>query len=671
MKTKKIKIILIILLLGTLFLLGMAGKVDAMDSDGNLVIVLDPGHGGGDPGATGGNLREDEVNFKIAYYAKEELEQYEGVKVYLTRYNNNPSIYDRVEIAKNYNADLLVSLHINSGASSARGAAIWVTQDNTQVEYKQKATELGNTILYHIGTLGVRNNGVQIRSGQPDEWYDSGVVQDYYGIIRYAQRIKLRSLLVEHCFISNANDREYINSDEKLRKMAQADVKGIVEAYGLQRKGQGFIPIKTMDMEQQELNLQIQNNDLQPVAYVNPIINPGNASNQNLEWYSSNPEVVRVWNGRIRGLQQGEAVIKAISKNNQRIATCKVVVTKPKVPLQNITTTTTEQTVNIDETGDIYIDFYPNDCDDKILYWKSSKPEIVRVWNGHYRGLKEGISIITAYSRAGGKQASCKVKVKDANKVYVENVEFEQEEYTVDIDEAINLPFSYTPANSENAEFMWSSSNPEILRVSNNRFRGLKEGTAEIIVQTTDGMFEKRIKVTVKNLNKPYVQDLEIEKEKYVININEAVDLPFTYTPINSKNAEFVWSSSNPEILRVWNNRFRGLKEGIAEVIVKTFDGRYEKKIKVVVKNPNKMYVEDVKLEQNEFTVKVNEAVDLLYSYSPSESENAEFIWSSSNLEILRVWNNRFRGLKEGTAYVVIRTVDETFEKKIKVTIEK
>ena len=37
---------------------------------------------------------------------------------------------------------------------------------------------------------------------------------------------------------------------------------------------------------------------------------------------------------------------------------------------------------------------------------------------------------------------------------------------------------------------------------------------------------------------------------------------------------------------------------------------------------------------------------------------NAEFEWSSSNDEILRVWHNRFRGLKEGTAYVIARSDD-------------
>ena len=200
MKNKLLIMTLAVLALFVAFIICTSGDVHASDSAGNFVIVLDPGHGGGDPGAISGGIREDQVNFKIASYLKQYLEQYKDVKVYLTRYNDCPSIYDRVEIAKSYNADLIVSLHINSGSSSDRGAAIWVTQDKTKVQYYQKASEAAVQILNRIHALGLPNNGVQTRSGQPNEWYDSGVVQDYYGIIRYAQRVELRSLLIEHCF---------------------------------------------------------------------------------------------------------------------------------------------------------------------------------------------------------------------------------------------------------------------------------------------------------------------------------------------------------------------------------------------------------------------------------------------------------------------------------------
>ena len=140
MKKLYIIIISIIIALGCIILI--QPKVNAADDEGNLVIVLDPGHGGSDPGAANSSygLQEAYINYRIAVYCKEELEKYEGVKVYLTRYADCPSIYERGEFAKNYQADLVVSIHINSSpSSSARGAEIWVTQDNTRIEYYEKS----------------------------------------------------------------------------------------------------------------------------------------------------------------------------------------------------------------------------------------------------------------------------------------------------------------------------------------------------------------------------------------------------------------------------------------------------------------------------------------------------------------------------------------------------
>ena len=146
-------------------------KVNAMDEEENFVIVIDPGHGGNDPGAInyGLGLREAEINYKISKYAKEELEKYEGVKVYLTRYDNCPTIFERGEIAKKYNADLVLSMHINSGNKNRRGAEVWVTQDNTKIEYYQKSKIVGEKVLNNLSKLGIKNRGVSTRTGKSEE----------------------------------------------------------------------------------------------------------------------------------------------------------------------------------------------------------------------------------------------------------------------------------------------------------------------------------------------------------------------------------------------------------------------------------------------------------------------------------------------------------------------
>ena len=651
----------IVLLIGLLFLL--EGQVQAADSEGNFVIVLDPGHGGTDPGTSAGGIREDTVNFKLAYYAKEELEQYEGVKVYLTRYNDCPTIYDRVEIAKNYKADLLVSMHINSGGG--RGAAVWVTQDTTKVQYYQKAAEVANKILNNISSLGLKNNGVQTRSGQPNEWYSSGVVQDYYGIIRYAQRVELRSLLIEHCFMDNASDRNYINSDEKIKRLAQADVKGIVEAYQLQKKNTGNIPVKSFSLTTSELNMEITSNNLQPVYYFTPNFLPSNATNKGIEWYSTDSNTVRVYEGKIRALKEGEATITAITKNNQRIATCKVVVTKPSIPLQSISIDKTERTLSIDEKTHINVSFYPENCTDKTLYWVSSNPDVVRVYEGDIRGLKEGVSVITATSRAGAKQVSCKVTVKKDGKVYVEEIVPEHEEYTIGVNQAITINYEYSPKNAENTDFSWTSSNPNVLRVYWNQIRGLKEGDAEIIIKTPEGITEKRITIHVKNVK---VENIIPEKEEYTIGVNEVINIGYTYSPKNATNTDFSWTASDASVLSVYWNKVRGLKPGVSYIIVKTPDGSVEKKIKITVKSP---YDIRVVPEKETYTIGVNEAIDIKCTYTPSNLKAEDFTWTASNPSILSVYWDRMRGLKAGTTDLIIKSLDGTYEKKIKVVVEK
>jgi N-acetylmuramoyl-L-alanine amidase len=90
-------------------------------------IVVDPGHGGGDPGAISPRgLKEKDLNLIVSKYLKEELEK-RGFKVILTRSRDTHlTLGERVSIAKRYNADLFLSVHTNSNRSRhIRGVEIY------------------------------------------------------------------------------------------------------------------------------------------------------------------------------------------------------------------------------------------------------------------------------------------------------------------------------------------------------------------------------------------------------------------------------------------------------------------------------------------------------------------------------------------------------------------
>jgi N-acetylmuramoyl-L-alanine amidase len=95
------------------------------------VIVIDPGHGGHDPGASGAQGFEKDVNLAAALALKERLERSPRYKVVLTREDDTyVPLESRVRIAQRAGADLFISLHSDSGPdASVRGASVYTLSD--------------------------------------------------------------------------------------------------------------------------------------------------------------------------------------------------------------------------------------------------------------------------------------------------------------------------------------------------------------------------------------------------------------------------------------------------------------------------------------------------------------------------------------------------------------
>ena len=204
----------------------------------NIVVVLDPGHGGKDSGATRGSVYEKTINFKVASYCKAELEKYYGVTVYMTRTGDtNPSLEARARFAASKNADILVSIHQNSGSSSSRGAEVYYPNKNYKPAIGNSGKAVANSIQKELVSLGLNNRGTKIRNTANGSTYADGSYADYYGIIRNAKKLGVPGIIVEHAFLSNTSDyNNFLNSDSKLQKLGVADATGIAKAFGLRKE---------------------------------------------------------------------------------------------------------------------------------------------------------------------------------------------------------------------------------------------------------------------------------------------------------------------------------------------------------------------------------------------------------------------------------------------------
>lgn len=222
-------------------------------SNGNIVVVLDPGHDGSHGGTSGNGVAESVINLKIAQYCKEELQKYSGVTVYMTR-DSQTCPYggsrvdakscneSRVAYAKSVGADIYVSLHNNSASSSeASGVEIYYPNTNYNPSVSRTGEELASQILRKLTALGLKNRGTKIRTCKdtvPEYQYPDGSQADYYAVIRNCKKEGIPAIIVEHAFVTNPSDvSNYLSTDEQLKKLGVADATGIAQYYNLK---QGF-----------------------------------------------------------------------------------------------------------------------------------------------------------------------------------------------------------------------------------------------------------------------------------------------------------------------------------------------------------------------------------------------------------------------------------------------
>lgn len=232
---------------------GMASEASIMSIDefsraatGGMTICLDPGHGGSDSGANAFGQKESALTLKIANYCKEELEKYD-VNVVMTRTTDTrPSenaaqdLIDRVMMAKKAGASYIISIHLNSAAStSAHGAEVYFPNTSGNASLSSNGQAMAKAIQSQLVALGLYDRGIKIRNymdGSTSSNPNSSD-RDYYGIIRYAKEQNISGLIIEHCFLNNPDEyNKYLSSDAKLQQLGVADAKGIVSALGLSLK---------------------------------------------------------------------------------------------------------------------------------------------------------------------------------------------------------------------------------------------------------------------------------------------------------------------------------------------------------------------------------------------------------------------------------------------------
>lgn len=223
-------------------LLGFFSYAPAVAAQEEVVIVIDPGHGGDQEGGMYDAFVEKEMTLITAKAMKEALEQYEGVTVYLTREDDRKmTLEDRVAYAKEKKANMLFCLHYNLSKdhNTLFGAECWVSAFD---RYYSEGYRFADIEIRALEQLGLYSRGIKTRLN------DDGI--DYYGIIRHAREQELTCVLIEHCHMDHENDRPFCEGREQWEAFGRLDADCAAKYFHLRSEtlGTDYRDYQTLDI---------------------------------------------------------------------------------------------------------------------------------------------------------------------------------------------------------------------------------------------------------------------------------------------------------------------------------------------------------------------------------------------------------------------------------------
>jgi len=182
-----------------------------------IKLVIDPGHGGKDPGAVGNGLKEKELCLHLGKLVAEKLSAYE-VEVTLTRTSDIDLDLDvRCDIANNMQADYFCSIHINAGGGTGFESYTYINSSSN--------TEKLRDIVHSIVAGYYKSAG----------FTDRGKKRANFAVLRDTE---MPAVLLENLFIDNRNDANKLKDTIFLDGLAGVIASGLVNALGIPLKNQ-------------------------------------------------------------------------------------------------------------------------------------------------------------------------------------------------------------------------------------------------------------------------------------------------------------------------------------------------------------------------------------------------------------------------------------------------
>jgi N-acetylmuramoyl-L-alanine amidase len=225
-----------------LFIINVSSFSNGIKNEKGWVIVIDPGHGGKDPGAIGSISKEKDINLAITLKTGEYIQKYikNSTVIYTRKDDSTVDLQERPKIANKVNADLFISIHTNwADSKKVMGAETYIMgtakdQANLEVAMKENSVMLREEdhstkyegfdpkssesyIMFSLTQKVFQEQSTNLASKVQTEFRervnrnDRDVKQAGFWVL---YKTKMPSILIETGFITNLTEEKYLNSKE-------------------------------------------------------------------------------------------------------------------------------------------------------------------------------------------------------------------------------------------------------------------------------------------------------------------------------------------------------------------------------------------------------------------------------------------------------------------------
>lgn len=403
---------------------------------------------------------------------------------------------------------------------------------------------------------------------------------------------------------------------------------------------------ESVELSQKEIKLYLGEN-----RSLTATVLPSDASDKNVTWSSSNPNVATVSTaGNVVSKSVGTTVITVKTADGGYQAECKVTVLEPVVYATSLILAPQTLSINIDESSSLTLQMLPANANEALV-WESDNESVAKVVNGDVTAVGVGVAKIKV---KGKNVTSNEVTVTVIDKFAVTGVKLNEPEKSLQVGDSFILTATVLPEDARDKTVTWSSDKESVATVKDGVVTAVSPGTAIIKVTAGAGAFSATCSVTVEE-RIIEITEISYPEDNQTINLKmgESYTIKVKVAPDNANeilkvspaiNCPVTWKRDKVQGTPYWNVTVTAIyKEGRGSLAIDSKN--YSTQCFVSV---TKVPVTGISLDVSETSMRVGQTLTLTSRVSPSDASIKDVIWESSDKTVAYVSQSGIVTAKSG-----------------------